>query len=941
MKHIRKLLFGALASCTLFSGCNENSAKENLETCEEYIYNDSLSSIPVYGLVTDADGNYLGNVLVTTGKDTTLTDENGSYSFSKCRMVNGRSVVKFEDREHFTVVRTAEAVDGGVRLDAVLMPQDSREGVTETSRFASREGTTITVGKMTIFIPANALVYEKDGKEFNGSVFASTYYLNPNSENFTKEMPGGDMSGVTADGKSVILLSYGMVEVTLKDSANQKLQLKEGVKSDLTFPVPEGFADEQLHNQIPLWFFDEEKGTWIEEGTATKKENTYTGKVSHFSWHNLDYPSTRATIKGRVTDSKGNPIPNVLVTISQTSAFTDYSGYYSAFVPYETPVFVTVKPEDYGNYTKSPIYRIPRLRSGTEYVQDIVLPYKKAIHGKVREKNWWRSGISVCTSNGLSTVTNYGGNYRIFLKDDEPFSITTPLSPKNKKYSFDSPSEVIDTVSYDFEIPSSHCIRGWVGYSDDPYSDVKASVTLKIGNTKSVVKTSYSGYYCFAVSDETTDEVTAYVEDEVLGVISNTVKAKPNSYFMPKIYINNTVSVRGSFVNTCGPSLAKVNIECRKGKTKKTISQKTAYGYFNVRIPLSMKDWKIKLKAECNNKRFSKKIDISSGKYIDLGTTEYCSGEKPEPDCIYAIIGEKTVKFDTKKDVYCEMIQQTNLKTSFSRNNKEYRYANKYQVWYKSPDYNGTLIINMETYVEKDGSHIESNMPNNKNFVTLITEDNKIYTSSIENIYKPDGTLLFKSDIYITPDSENDDDDIYIYNSPLTIQTKLAHDNIDQNYISKNLLDKSTKILVGITKDSKFYKAETKLENSKQIENALKSKGFKEKSTFMNDENMISSIFLQENAEALLRRDERKADVTILFREGIGNEPTSHCWKVDFRQSSARKKGEPSINYMWKNEADIVDLIMFGQLMGIKFTKTDNTEEKCGCSTGNGPAVAN
>jgi hypothetical protein len=72
--------------------------------------------------------------------------------------------------------------------------------------------------------------------------------------------------------------------------------------------------------------------------------------------------------------------------------------------------------------------------------------------------------------------------------------------------------------------------------------------------------------------------------------------------------------------------------------------------------------------------------------------------------------------------------------------------------------------------------------------------------------------------------------------------------------------------------------------------------------------------------------------MTILTREGIGKEPLYNCWKVDFQNSSLKGKGK-SVDYLWKNEADIAQLVMFGPIMGVKFTKTDITEEKCGCTT--------
>ena len=227
MKNIKSWALGALVLCSAFFGGCGNNRQENLKECEQYVYMDSLSNAHVCGFVSDADGNALANVMVTSGEDTIFSSEEGVFSFERCRTVNGRCVVKFENSEYFSVIRTAEIVDGGARVDAVMMPQDTKEGVTEVARFLNSQGATIKVGKMEISIPANSLVYENDGSAFDGSVLASVYYLDPNSEDFAKEMPGGDMSGVTNDGKNVILLSYGMVELP-----NGKMKSREGTVVD-------------------------------------------------------------------------------------------------------------------------------------------------------------------------------------------------------------------------------------------------------------------------------------------------------------------------------------------------------------------------------------------------------------------------------------------------------------------------------------------------------------------------------------------------------------------------------------------------------------------------------------------------------------------------------------------------------------------------------------
>lgn len=926
--NIKTWILGTIATCSaMFTSCN--NPKDNLSDCEDYVFTDSVSNSHIYGFVSDADGNALANVLVTSGKDSVITSENGAYSFERCRAVNGRCVVKFEDNDYFSVIRTANIEEGEARVDAILMPQDIKEGVTDITTFPNSKGTTIKVGKMTISIPANALVYESDGSAFNGTVFASTYYLNPNSENFTKEMPGGDMSGVTSDGKSVILLSYGMVEVTLKDSANQKLQLKEGTESTLSFPSPEGLAD---HDQIPLWYFDEEKGTWIEEGIATKNGDSYSGNVKHFSWHNLDYPWSRASICGRVTNKKGDPLPNVLVTISQTSARTDKNGNYCAYVPQNTPVFVTVKPSDYANCPNLPIYNVDGLEAETTFNQDIVLPNMSCLHGIVSDtKGYTLSGIEVC-ANQTSAVTNRSGEYTIYFNGNEPVTLSvddkTIINNKNyKEYKFQDPSEIDENKSYDFTIVRPINLCGYVRYSNYRIPNMSTTITAIIDGKEYKIKSSASGTFSFNVNSDV-NEVTTYVKaSDGCGLESNRRTNKINGEYkyryIGSLVIPTGISVSGYIKNTCGPSKAYITIESGRGKDKKIFSQSTRYGYFDMYLPLNMIDSKAKVKINCQGKRITKKIELDK-KEIDLGNIEFCTGEKPEPDCIYALIGDKTIKFDTKKDRYTEM---------FQKNNKTLGY--KYQAWYKSPDYNGTLVLEIISYQE-------SRNKSEKLSVYLVSDNISASKTGIYTKKSKNNIYTFKTDYELYNDriSDDDDNEVYLYGSA-DIENKSIVNDFDSTYIDKQLSFKALSILVGKSNSTKFQTLTLSKDATKVIESSLKKKGFKEKSTFMDDEQRIASIYLQDDAEALIHRNkDNTSDVTILTREGIGKEPLYNCWKVDFKNSSLKGKGK-SVNYMWKNEADIAQLVMFGPIMGVKFTKTDITEQKCGCSTGNGPTVAN
>lgn len=929
MENIKKLAFGAIAAFLVLLGGCDNS-KENLKNCGDYTCADSVSNTHVFGLVCDADGNALDNVLVTSGEDTVFTDGSGAYSLDKCRVVNGRCVVKFELREFFSVVRTADIFDGEARIDAVMMAQDSKEGVSEVSRFYNSQGTTIEVGGMKITVPANSMVYEKDGRDFNGSVFASVYYLNPNSDRFAKEMPGGDMSGVTADGKSVILVSYGMVEVTMKDSVGQKLQLREGAESTLTFPFPDGFTENQKYDKIPLWYFDEEKGTWIEEGIATKNGNSYVGNVKHFSWHNLDNPRTRATIRGRVTNKDGKPLPSVRVTISQTSAWSDSAGYYWTFVPEYTPVFVTVRPEDYGDCVNVPIYDVRELDGGATYTQNIVLPTVPCLHGKVTDEEDSPMGGVVVRTENISTVTNRRGEYSFYYSVEGPFSLfvddeSTAINRRVecKKYVFGNPWEISGDKSYDFMIERPIRICGNLYGTNGKSFRKSIPITAVIGQKEYVIqKHSYGNGYVFSVSNDTKD-VTVYVKaDDGFGEESNRVYKevdKKRWQYMPDIYVPSGVSVSGSVFNRCGPSRANISVVSGHGKDKKVFSQSAKYGRFDIEMPVNMKDVSVKVKIDCNGKMFTKKVDLKE--YVnDLGEISVCSGEKLEKNCIYALIGDRTVKFNTKKDKYTEMFQ------------KKGEMSRKYQVWYKSPDYGGMLILENESDPLLYGKQ-------HRLTVYLLTDKMNVVRNSRIVWPEADNIYTFIPDNEMFGDGQ-DDGEIYMYGSADVIN-KDVDDEMRSNYVSKYFFRKAWSVLMGSSDSTTFYSLKLNQENTQEIEKFLKASGFTEKTTFLDDEQRVTSIFLKDDAEAVVHRNKKNVtDVTILVRDGIGNEPLFSCWKVDFRNSTLQKRGESNINYMWKNEADIAHLVMFGPMMGVRFTKTNVEENKCGCSSGIAPAVA-
>lgn len=385
------LILGFLSFSPIATSCSDDKEEEIVQPPDEPENPDvpkppvidvtvTMKDATVEGVVTDVEGNPLGSVTISSGEAQATTNDMGLFTFERIASANGRFVFTFKKDGYFTITRSGVFSDN-LSMQVVMQGKNSGDNVVSTSITATRENT-LKAGGMEVVIPASSLV-TASGADYTGTVKADMLYLSPDNENFTTMMPGSDMAAIRTDRSDATLISYGMVEVSLTDGSGNPLQLKEGNQSEMTYPIPESMKDNPPPT-IPLWYFNEEAGVWVEEGVATLKGDVYVGKVSHFSWHNLDVAEERVTIKGKVTDCQGRPVSRVLVTVDQTSDITSSDGSYSVYVPANTPVTVTVKSEDY--YSYSPVVSVPVAgQSGGTTVGNInlELPCIPVISGRV------------------------------------------------------------------------------------------------------------------------------------------------------------------------------------------------------------------------------------------------------------------------------------------------------------------------------------------------------------------------------------------------------------------------------------------------------------------------------------------------------------------------------------------------------------------------------
>ncbi|HYG17116.1 MAG TPA: carboxypeptidase-like regulatory domain-containing protein, partial [Bacteroidia bacterium] len=240
------------------------------------------------------------------------------------------------------------------RAEIVLLKRDN------IISFQAQEGKDLVLsnGAGVKFNPRT--IKNSNGALHTGNVRVSIVHIDPADENFSRMIPGGDLRAFTMDGDEVQLYSYGMLNIELHDDAGNLLNLADNTFATLTFPVPATMLA-NAPAAIPLWYFDENKGIWIEAGSAELKNNKYIGYVSHFTTYNVDVrsgpsrpnptpppprptpprptptptppPPPPATITGKLTDCKGKAIPYGKVRVGQTTTITDADGNFSRLMP--------------------------------------------------------------------------------------------------------------------------------------------------------------------------------------------------------------------------------------------------------------------------------------------------------------------------------------------------------------------------------------------------------------------------------------------------------------------------------------------------------------------------------------------------------------------------------------------------------------------------------
>lgn len=269
------------------------------------------------GNIVDINNTPIENVTISIGDIQAQTDEHGVFIIENA-VVN----------ERFAYVKAAKS--GYIHGSRALTPTNGVNKVTIMLLEENVAGTTSSGTKETIAISNGASVslegeyIKEDGTAYTGSLDVILHHLDPTDASVELQMPGM-LYAENENNQERMLKTLGMLAVELRGTNGEDLNIAEGSSAEIKIPVDASLLS-TAPSTIPLWYFDEAKGYWKEEGEATLIGNNYIGAVAHFSFWNCDIPAEAINLCVTVMNGEETVFANTQVTIT-SNTFGTRSGY--------------------------------------------------------------------------------------------------------------------------------------------------------------------------------------------------------------------------------------------------------------------------------------------------------------------------------------------------------------------------------------------------------------------------------------------------------------------------------------------------------------------------------------------------------------------------------------------------------------------------------------
>ena len=305
------LLVGIFFFSTTFTSCKE-PGDDNPPNPQQNDFSDNFGNAvnrDFMGKIMDNAHNPISGATVKIGSDTATTDDNGIFIIEDATVFERFAYVEVEKSGYLKGSRSLVPTDAMNQVSIILLDENVVGSVNsgQDSEVNLPNGTTVKF---------DGAFKDENGNAYSGSVSVMMQHLDPSDPDINLKMPGM-LYAQNADNNERALETYGMLNVELRGSGGEKLNIAEGHTATIEIPVDP--AQTNAPNTIPLWHFDEEIGVWVEDGQADLIGGKYIGQVSHFSWWNCDAQFPTVTLCMQITDGT-NPVYGVKVELFRANA---------------------------------------------------------------------------------------------------------------------------------------------------------------------------------------------------------------------------------------------------------------------------------------------------------------------------------------------------------------------------------------------------------------------------------------------------------------------------------------------------------------------------------------------------------------------------------------------------------------------------------------------
>lgn len=453
MKKIHSLLCLLLTLVILF-GCEPNENNSSGQNDDAFAQNfGNAVARDFIGQVLDIDNNPIQGVSVKIGSSTAQTDVNGVFIINNANVYKKFAYITAKKVGYLDGSRSMVPTTGKNNVKIMLLPNAPLETIQAgvVSEVSIYSGTKVKF---------QGGFQDENGADYSGPVQVSMFHLTPTDENIDKLMPGM-LYAQTSTNQEAVLETFGMLNVELRGSTGQKLNIKEGQTAEITMRID----DSQIAtapSSIPLWHFDEEKGYWKQDGVATKVGNKYVGEVTHFSWWNCDVQFPTVTLTLTVVDSNGNGISNVGVGLLANGntwpamGYTNEDGQVSGLIPANQTLTLNV----YASYYTCGANNIVYTTSIGPFSANTTLPTITINNSSTTLSSNVVGTLVKCNNTNVTNgyvILNRYGNYSLSTVTNGAFSFNEIYCPNDTAFTlkgFDVENlQQTDSISYNFTAP--------------------------------------------------------------------------------------------------------------------------------------------------------------------------------------------------------------------------------------------------------------------------------------------------------------------------------------------------------------------------------------------------------------------------------------------------------------------------------------------------------